>query len=50
LIFVRASPAPRAPAGTLHVEIDAVYPFTQAQQALADFTSRHVRDKIVVTF
>jgi NADPH:quinone reductase-like Zn-dependent oxidoreductase len=39
-----------AAAGTLHVEIDAEYPFVQARQALAEFAGRHVRGKIVITF
>ena len=39
-----------AAAGTLRVEIDAEYPFAEARQALTDFTSRHIRGKVVITF
>ncbi|MDT7790141.1 MAG: hypothetical protein QOF58_8560 [Pseudonocardiales bacterium] len=36
--------------GALRVEIAAEYPFADARQALIDFTSGHVRGKIVITF
>lgn len=38
-----------ATAGSLRVEI-AEYPFAEARQALADFASRHIRGKVVITF
>jgi NADPH2:quinone reductase len=49
-----ATPAGRlaelAAAGALRVEIDAEYPFAEARQALTDFTSRHIRGRVVITF
>jgi NADPH:quinone reductase and related Zn-dependent oxidoreductases len=39
-----------AAADTLRVEIDAEYPFAEARQALTDFTNRHIRGKLVITF
>jgi NADPH:quinone reductase-like Zn-dependent oxidoreductase len=39
-----------AATGALRVEIGAEYPFTETRQALLDFTARHVRGKVVVTF
>ncbi|MEH1056776.1 NADP-dependent oxidoreductase [Micromonospora sp. CPCC 206171] len=40
----------RAADGGLAVEIGATYPFTEAQQAVADFVGKHTRGKVVVTF
>ncbi|MFI9413953.1 NADP-dependent oxidoreductase [Nocardia gamkensis] len=42
--------AAQAATGALRVEIGAEYPFSEARQALLDFTAQHVRGKVVVTF
>ncbi|MET9437233.1 NADP-dependent oxidoreductase [Streptomyces sp. NPDC006551] len=42
--------AAKAEDGRLSVEIDSDYPFGQADQALVDFASKHVRGKVTVTF
>ena len=42
--------AAHAATGALRVEIGAEYPFTETRQALLDFTARHVRGKVVITF
>lgn len=36
-------------AGTVHIEIERVYPFAEARQALARVQTRHVRGKVVLT-
>lgn len=42
--------AAHAATGALRVEIGAEYPFIETRQALLDFTARHVRGKVVITF
>lgn len=42
--------AGKAAEGGLSVEIHADYPFAQADQAVLDFGSQHVRGKVTVTF
>lgn len=42
--------AARAAEGRLQVEISATYPFADAPQALADYATKHLRGKVVITF
>ncbi|WP_329060144.1 zinc-binding dehydrogenase [Amycolatopsis sp. NBC_01480] len=39
-----------AATGALRVEIGAEYAFSDARQALTDFTNQHIRGKVVVVF